>query len=138
MKKLLFALAAVTFLGAGCTPTAEPIDVGNAAEMADIIFVTSPEPLDTVASPLTVTGEARGTWYFEASFPYELIGEDGDVLASGAAQADGEWMTEDFVPFSFDMTFSASAQDATLVLHNDNPSGDPARALELRIPVIIE
>jgi len=89
-----------------------------------------------VTSPLTVTGEARGNWYFEASFPVQLLDGTGKVLAIGPATAKGDWMTSNFVPFSITLTFKKPTTElGVLVLQNDNPSGLPENAYELRIPV---
>ncbi len=52
------------------------------------------------------------------------------------AQALGEWMTEDFVPFSASLRFAVpSTPKGKLVLEKDNPSGLPENADELIIPV---
>lgn len=100
------------------------------------ITITQPQPGDTVVSPLTVTGEARGTWYFEASFPVRLLDGNGNELAVAPAQAQGDWMTEDFVPYAVTLTFIAPpTTTGTLVLEKDNPSGDPANAESVSIPV---
>jgi len=107
-------------------------------DKSDLIRVTSPESGATVSSPLTVDGEARGTWYFEASFPVKLLDSDGNELAVTPAEAQGEWMTEDFVPFTATLEFDESyTGDATLVLQKDNPSGLPENDDELRIPLVI-
>jgi len=74
-------------------------DSGNAAQKADLIRLASPRPNQTVSSPLTITGEARGYWYFEASFPVFLVDWDGKIIAQGIATAKDNWMTEEFVPF---------------------------------------
>lgn len=80
---------------------------------------------DLVVSPLIVTGQAR-TWYFEASFPVELRDANGTVLAQVPAQAQDDWMTTQFVPFSATLEFAAPATSTgTLVFRKDNPSGDP-------------
>ena len=102
------------------------------------VIVTSPQPNSKVSSPLTVTGEAHGTWYFEASFPIRLLDEDGNEIATTIAQAQGEWMTKDFVPFTATLEFERpTTKLGTLVLEKDNPSGLPENADELRIPVKI-
>jgi hypothetical protein len=112
-------------------------DQGNAAEKADLILATSPAPGSKISSPFTVLGEARGSWYFEASFPYELRSADGTMLAQGPVPARGDWMTTDFVPFSVSINFPAQPKGShgTLLLKKDNPSGDPARDESLIIPV---
>lgn len=97
--------------------------------------VTSFAAGDVIESPLTITGQARGFWFFEASFPIDLENASGDVIASSLAQASGEWMTEDFVPFSSKLIFpkQVAGSTGTLVLHKDDPSG--IRPDEVRIPV---
>lgn len=115
-----------------------PADVqAHIDSKADLIRVTSPEPLDVIASPLTITGEARGYWFFEASFPVTLVNWDGLIIAEGIATADGEWMTEDFVPFTATLTFTKPAFDnrGTLIFKKDNPSGLPENDDALEIPI---
>jgi hypothetical protein len=113
-----------------------PVDSSGPATTADLIHVTQPQQNAVVKSPLTVSGEARGTWYFEASFPVILVGANGDTLAVKPAQAQGEWMTENFVPFTVTLDFTAPATpEGTLILKKDNPSGLPEHDRELRIPV---
>ena len=114
-------------------------DMGNAAEKQDLIRATTPQPGSQITSPLTVSGEARGTWYFEASFPIEIQDAQGNVIGQGYAQAQGEWMTTDFVAFqSIPITFTAepTGSAGTLVLKKDNPSGLPENDDQLLIPVV--
>jgi murein DD-endopeptidase MepM/ murein hydrolase activator NlpD len=100
------------------------------------VRVTVPLPESAVTSPLTVSGEARGTWYFEGSFPVMLEDEYGQVLGQGIAQSRGEWMTEEFVPFETTLSFSKPATTTgTLVFQKDNPSGLPEQADEVRVSV---
>ena len=100
------------------------------------INVSLPQPNSVVSSPLTVTGEARGTWYFEASFPVKLYDANNSLLAQAPAQALSDWMTTDFVSFSVTLTFpTPSTQTGTLVLEKDNPSGLPQNDDSFSIPV---
>lgn len=111
-------------------------DIGNELEKQDIITITSPRPNQIVGSPLAITGFARGMWFFEASFPVRLLDENGDELASGIATAQGEWMTEDFVPFTAELEFLLSGNGkGTLILEKDNPSGLPENDDSLIVPV---
>lgn len=107
------------------------------AVIDDLIEVTAPVIDATISSPLTVTGQARGTWYFEASAPYELRNSVGTVISQGHIDAQGDWMTEEFVPFKATIQFTKqkAGTTGTLVLRNDNPSGDPDRDRVLEIPV---
>lgn len=108
----------------------------EAAEIRNVIVVERPLIDEQVSSPLTVIGDARGTWYFEATAPMRLEDANGNVIAQGFVTAQGEWMTEDFVPFEGTLTFSAPATDTgTVVLERSNPSGLPENAQELRISV---
>lgn len=103
---------------------------------SDFIRVSNVRPNDIVHSPLTVQGEARGNWYFEASFPVKLYDADGKELAAIPAQAQGDWMTTEFVPFEVTLEFTQPSTDTgALVLKKDNPSGLPEHDDQLVIPV---
>lgn len=105
---------------------------------SSFIIVHEPKQNDMITSPLIIRGEARGTWYFEARFPVALEDENGEIIATGTAEAEGEWMTENFVPFVATLTYvSEEEQSGVLVLQNDNPSGLSENAHELRVPVIL-
>ena len=102
----------------------------------DRIQVSAPSSGAVVRSPLRIAGEARGNWFFEASFPVLLLDAERRVLALGIAQAQGEWMTQAFVPFSAELVFVAPpTADGTLVLERDNPSGLPEHADRIEVPV---
>lgn len=106
---------------------------------ADLIVVDQILNGTTIKSPLIITGKARGTWFFEASFPIRLVDKNGDVIVTAIAAAKSDWMTEDFVPFEAQLVFTVSeAQSGEIVLEKDNPSGLSKNADELRIPVMIE
>lgn len=111
--------------------------MSNAAEKASLIFVSNVSAGDTVSSPLNLAGEAVGPWYFEASFPVELLDQSSAVIATGIATATSDWMTTAFVPFTASLTFPAQTPGSTgmLILHKDNPSGLPANDDALYIPV---
>ncbi len=89
-----------------------------------------------ISSPVTVTGQARGNWYFEASFPVKVLDNDDAVIGGGIATAQGEWMTTDYVPFSATVEFNpGTSTQGVVVLQKDNPSGLPENDDELAIPV---
>lgn len=101
-----------------------------------LIEVTLPHADSLVTSPLTVTGQARGTWFFEGQFPIRLVDATGKEIARGTAQAKGEWMTEEFVPFEGTLTFSKpSTTTGSLIAQKDNPSGLPQNDQSISIPV---
>lgn len=99
--------------------------------------VAEPTLNQVVESPLKIKGEAQGFWFFEAVFPIKLLDEAGHELARGTARAQGDWMTEDFVPFTAELKFKQPLSGSTgkLILSKDNPSGLPANEGRLAIPV---
>ncbi len=110
--------------------------IGNASDQADKIRVLSPTPNQVLTSPLHLLGEARGNWFFEASFPVVLLDSAGQEIARGRATADGEWMTTEFVPFRATLPFTKPlGETGTLLLERDNPSGLPENADALTLPV---
>ncbi|PIR88802.1 MAG: hypothetical protein COU09_00280 [Candidatus Harrisonbacteria bacterium CG10_big_fil_rev_8_21_14_0_10_44_23] len=116
------------------------IDTSNNEEVPQdkeaLIRVFEPIQNAVISSPLIITGEARGNWYFEASFPVRVEDANGNVLGQHYATAQGEWMTEDFVPFKTELSFDSSqTQTGVLILEKDNPSGLSENADELRIPI---
>ena len=117
-------------------PTPTPTATSSYQTTNEKVRVTSPTPNSIITSPLTVSGSARGTWYFEASFPVELVDGNGRQIAIKPAQTTSDWMTTDFVPFTMTLTYAKpTTATGTLILHKDNPSGDPARDESVRIPV---
>jgi hypothetical protein len=109
-------------------------------DAATVLRVTSPSLDVPITSPLEVTGEARGTWFFEGSFPVFLTNWDGLIIAEGYATAQGEWMTEEFVPFTASLSFEKPEYGAngTLILKKDNPSGLPEYDDAVEFPVLFE
>ena len=106
------------------------------ADDQTLVHLTTPQANEVVSSPLQVTGEAYGTWYFEASFPIELRDANGNLVAQAIAQAQSDWMVEDFVAFTATLTFGQpQTPNGTLILKKDNPSGLPEHDAQLTIPV---
>lgn len=111
-------------------------DFKKADDLSDLIRVESPAPNSLISSPVKISGEARGFWYFEASFPVKLFDADGNLITVKPAQAKSEWMTENFVPFELSLDFEKpSTANGFLVLKKDNPSGLPEYDNEIQIPV---
>ncbi len=134
---LIASLLALT----GCEPSLDPSP--PSAELPELtipctddIQVISPQVNSTISSPLTVTGQARGTWYFEASFPVRLFDVDMNELAVAPAQAQGDWMKEEFVPF--EATLPAFTTDGPLgyvFFQKDNPSDEGDLSCSIVVPV---
>ncbi len=154
MKQTLFWLLALVIIVGGVwffqsdeLIEVEPVPIAQtplpklspeiANDATQMIEVTAPTASAQVSSPLTVTGRARGPWYFEASFPIELRDSNGNILATTPGQAQGEWMTENWVQFTATLAFPAQPIGSTgsLILKNDNPSGEPQNEMNVVIPV---
>lgn len=103
-----------------------------------LIVVSAPAADALVSSPLTVSGKARGYWYFEASFPLEVTDSSGKVLAQSHAEAQGDWMTEEYVPFKGTLTFTKPNMGdgkGFIIFRKDNPSGLPENEASVSIPI---
>ncbi len=130
-------------------PTPTPVsEIVAPAVYKDLIEILSPLPnaVVTFTSPVTkleIKGRARGTWFFEGSFPVKLVNESG-ILATGIAQADGEWMTSDFVSFTAKLTIPLTSTEAlnaggsaSIILKKDNPSGESMYDDEFAVPIFL-
>ncbi len=103
------------------------------------IVVVWPLPNAQVGKSFTVQGAARGPWYFEASFPAVVKNAEGDIVGQGIAQAEGEWMTEELVPFVAPVTLPDDAHGVyALVLQKDNPSGLPENEASIEFPIFVQ
>lgn len=112
-------------------------DIGNELEKTNLIKSTAPRPGDTVMNPLIIAGEARGYWFFEATAPVELYNNSGVLISSGYIEAQGEWMTENFVPYTGTLSFPTSATGSGyLLIKKANASGLPEHDDSLTIPVV--
>lgn len=113
------------------TPSSQPFSSAN-------VNVASPLPNANVSSTFAVVGEARGPWYFEASFPVQVRDPANNLVGQGIAQAQGEWMTTDFVPFEATVTVAGYTGPADLVLLKDNPSGLPENDDAVFFPITVQ
>lgn len=103
-------------------------EAARPAEYNDLIRVFTPLPEAAITSPITITGEARGQWFFEASFPIVVVDANGLIIGEGFAATDGEWMTTDYIPFTATVTFNADtsvSDQGAIILQRNNPSDLP-------------
>ena len=116
-------------------------NIGNELEKINLINLESPRPNEKISSPLTIKGQARGSWFFEASFPVFLVDWDGKIIAQAVASTKSDWMTTEFVPFEATLSFTADknsySNKGSLILKKDNPSGLSQNDDALEIPVVI-
>jgi len=136
MKKTLLLLVFIVVLGIGIFFA----ETTEAPGKPELIRLDYPIPNQVIKSPLTIKGEARGTWFFEGSFPVMLANWDGLIVSEGLATTKSEWMTEEFVPFEAVLEFDKQVYSnrGVLILKKDNPSGLPEHDDALEIPVLIE
>jgi hypothetical protein len=118
-------------------PTVKAVQIGGKRytrsdfeENTPIILVESPLPYEKVANPFRVTGTANT---FEATFQYEVVDPDGNVVANDfvtATSGSGQRGTFDFVTKPFD---SPPGTGALVVF--EYSAKDGSRIHEMRIPV---
>jgi len=163
MKKTKILIVIIVLVVAGLVifwqfKNQEKISVVNSAENTentsskeDSIRLTSPQPNAVIKSPLVITGEARGSWFFEGQFPIELripSKPPQAIITSGVAYALSDWTTNDFVPFTATLTFKNPTtsfddvlnpeQSLILELKKDNPSGLPQNDDSIDISVTLK
>lgn len=116
-------------------PNQEEENNNELVSIHEDVRLLTPRAGQTISSPLIVKGEAK-TWYFEASFPVKLISPSGKVLVQHYAEAQGDWMTTNFVPFEATLEFISTEEGmGKLVLEKDNPSGLPQNDESVEVPV---
>lgn len=89
------------------------------------INVQSPLVDQIITSPLSLVGEASGTWFFEGDFPVELLDSKGNIMATTYVLSTEDWMTERMVPFLGQLVFKNpnNVKSGILRFKKDNPSG---------------
>src|SRR5690606_32159136 len=110
----------------------ETREVANSTNdtIKDLLNVAHPAEGQLITSTLEITGEARGYWFFEATASVELLAGNMDQISESYITATGEWMTEDWVPFSGTINFEyPSTETGYLILHKANASGLPQHAM---------
>jgi hypothetical protein len=113
-----------------------PTTPENGLKYKDLVKVSNLSAGALIKSPFTLKGEARGNWYFEATFPVKVTDQSGKVLFQGPAHAEADWMTTEYVPFSVTLLFNpGTASTGYIILEKDNPSGDPARDDSFKIAI---
>ena len=116
-----------------------PCPKNTTSSSDNLVVLDTPQPYQEITSPVTITGKARGNWFFEASFPIEIVNWDGLIIGQGIATADGDWMTTEFVPFTATISYSFATDTpynrGALILKKDNPSGLPEHDDSREIPI---
>ena len=60
------------------------------------------------------------------------------IIGEGIAQAQGEWMTTEYVPFQAEITFIKPTvkDNGWIILRKDNPSGLPEHDDAFEVPIL--
>ena len=125
---ILLVVLVVTFLVFDWGRRGSFISENNVTTTLELpISVDFPRERQEVKSPIKISGKARGSWFFEGSFPIQLVDADGNILGTSLATSTENWMTTDYIPFTSELSFekATSTTRAVLVLSKDNPSGNP-------------
>jgi hypothetical protein len=111
----------------------------NFPQASEMIKVVSPKVGDSLdaTNGFTVTGEAKGNWFFEATAPVTVFDKNGSVLAKTYVTAQGEWMTTNFVPFKGTISpfLTIGAREGYIEFENSNPSDNEGFRRSLRVNV---
>ncbi len=109
----------------------EPVD-----DKSDFIKVDKPLANGLVSSPVEISGQARGTWFFEGSFPIVITDANDLIIGQGIATSSQEWMTENFIPFNATVYFERpETASGKIILKKDNPSGLKENDDQLILPI---
>jgi hypothetical protein len=91
-----------------------------------------------VPRTFTVRGEARGNWFFEASFPLQVRDPNNTLVGQGIAMTTDNWMTTEFVSFEGKVIVENYSGPADLVLLKDNPSGLPENDDAVLFEIVVQ
>ena len=131
-----FLLAAAAVMIAACSPPAS--EERAPAPAIELATVDAPAANARVTSPLTISGSAPPSWYFEEQFDAVLIGDDGTVYAQAPARASGEAQGDAVRPYAGEISFTVSADTpATLLLQEQSAGEDDGGQAEVRVPVVL-
>lgn len=109
------------------------------ATYKDFLIVEQPLGDSVIDSPVFISGKARGNWFFEAVLPVYLENQEGVTIATGYVEALDEWMSEEFVPFSGELTFiHDKTEDGFLIFGKNNPSALSEFDDSFALPVVIK
>ena len=88
----------------------------------------------------TLRGEVPGSWANEGEFIIDTVFEGDIGYPLGTATVDGDWMTDDMVPFAATLDFGDKfvvGDEVSFLIHNANPSGLPDNDDSVRLTVTL-
>ena len=128
----------------------KPVTVGTSttrmiftpASAANDIHIDSPIVNATLhpSTPIKLSGQARGSWFFEATFGAELTDAKGKVISVGKVQSQGDWMVDSMVQFTGSIPYVQQPYGSRgyVVLKKDNPSDMRQFDASVKIPVLFQ
>jgi hypothetical protein len=100
------------------------------------VAITNPELGQQITSPVEIEGQAPGNWFFEANLPISLQTVSGETLTETGYTTSEDWMTEQMIDFSTELTFETPENNfGYVVIQTDNPSGIPSNTTSFYWPV---
>lgn len=143
MKTKILIILCLLLTACTSNPTTPPTEQPVIPPTTDArIQVDMPQPQDTIQSPITISGQARGYWFFEATAPVMMTDWNGLIIGEGHIQATEDWMTEEFVPFkgtlNFEVPENTPYKRGTLIVQRHNASGLPENDAAVEIPIYFE
>jgi hypothetical protein len=133
----LLSAAAIAALAAACSP-APTVRGDRQADAAEYATVEAPAANARVASPLTVSGAAPASWFYDEQFDAILLGEDGTVYGQASAHAPANWTGQGPTPFTAEFAFTVSADTpAAVILQEQSMNGEQDEPLEVRVPIVL-
>lgn len=132
-----------TYLISAYPPESELLDTYNQMlnyidlDKDSPVIITSPELEGQITSPVIIEGQAPGNWFFEANLPISLKTITGETLAETGYATSEDWMTEQMIDFSAELSFETSEDNfGYVVIQTDNPSGIPRNMTSFYWPVV--
>jgi len=105
----------------------------------DVIIIDSPKPYQKIQNPIYIKGKAKGSFFFEGSFPVRIEDENGNIVITDHIETNENWMTENFVFFEKHLDISnVNIKRGFIIFEKANPSGLPENKLEIKVPIYIE
>ncbi len=122
------------------TPTPSPTPTPAPAPQPEVV-VDNPKPNTILPNRVVINGKAKNDWFFEANIICKIVDDLGRQIAKTGCQATSDWMKPGYVTFEGTLFIRGSTSTTpltpkgTLIIENDNPSGDPARVKQFKVPV---
>ncbi len=87
-------------------------------------FTVSVNQNETVNAEQVINGSVPGFWFFEGSFPVDLVDANNVVFATVLATSSEDWMTSNIIPFTITLPETLSyTGPGKIVFTRDDPSG---------------